>query len=97
MVRWRVLFSGKVQHVGFRYTAYYLARKLYLSGWVENLPDGRVRLEAQGPAPQLRKLLIQLKSQPHIHIAQAVIEELPPQAAERGFHVRPGGGDSGDD
>ena len=47
-VRWRVLFSGKVQHVGFRYTAYYLARELYLTGWVDNLPDGRVAMEAQG-------------------------------------------------
>ena len=40
--RWHILFSGKVQHVGFRYTAYYLARDLGLTGWVDNLADGRV-------------------------------------------------------
>ena len=40
--RWHILFSGKVQHVGFRYTAYYIARDLGLTGWVDNLPDGRV-------------------------------------------------------
>ena len=56
-VRWRIYFSGTVQHVGFRYTAYYLARGLYLTGWVDNLPDGRVVLEAQGRVSQVRKLL----------------------------------------
>ena len=86
--RWRVLFSGRVQHVGFRYTAYYLARPLYLTGWVRNLPDGRVEMEAQGGVSQLRKLLVQLKSQPHIHIERAEIEELPRVAWERGFKVR---------
>ena len=86
--RWRVLFSGRVQHVGFRYTAYYLARPLYLTGWVRNLPDGRVEMEAQGGLSQLRKLLMRLKSQPHIHIERAEIEELPRVAWERGFKVR---------
>lgn len=86
--RWRVLFSGRVQHVGFRYTAYYLARPLYLTGWVRNLPDGRVEMEAQGGVSQLRKLLVQLKSQPHIHIERAEIEEIPLRAWERGFQVK---------
>ena len=87
--RWRVLFSGRVQHVGFRYTAYYLARPLYLTGWVRNLPDGRVEMEAQGGVSQLRKLLIQLKSQPHIHISHADIAEVPLVSGERGFSVNP--------
>ena len=56
-VRWHVIFSGRVQHVGFRYTAYYMARELGLTGWVDNLPDGRVEMEVQGPPPKLRKLL----------------------------------------
>ncbi len=88
--RWRILFSGKVQHVGFRYTAYYLARGLELTGWVMNLPDGSVLMEAQGSAPKLRKLLIRLKSQPHIHIEKAVLTEIPPEAKEAGFRVKSG-------
>ena len=86
--RWRVLFSGRVQHVGFRYTAYYLARPLYLTGWVRNLPDGRVEMEAQGGVSQLRKLIVQLKSQPHIHIEHMEIEEIKRTPWERGFKVR---------
>ena len=91
--RWRIRFSGQVQHVGFRYTALYLARNLYLTGWVRNLPDGSVLLEAQGGISQLRKLLIQLKSQPHIHIEHSDITEIPLLAYERGFRVIAGSAD----
>ena len=86
-VRWRVYFSGKVQHVGFRWTACYLARELYLTGWVDNLPDGRVEMEAQGGAAQLRKLTLKLKSQPHIHIEHMEIEPIPTVPFERRFRV----------
>ena len=85
--RWRIRFFGTVQHVGFRYTALYLARSLYLTGWVRNLPDGSVLLEAQGGTAQLRKLLIRLKSQPHLHIEKTDISVLPLDPAERGFRV----------
>ena len=85
--RWRISFYGHVQHVGFRYTALYLARDLYLTGWVRNQPDGTVLLEAQGGISQLRKLLIRLKSQPHIHIEHTQIKELPLLKGERGFSV----------
>ena len=85
--RWRYVFSGQVQHVGFRYTALYITRRLDLTGWVRNLPDGRVLMEAQGSVGHLRKLLIQLKSQPHIHIEHTDITELPLLADEAGFRV----------
>jgi acylphosphatase len=86
--RWCVRFFGQVQHVGFRYTALYFARKAYLTGWVKNLSDGSVLLEAQGGTAQLRKFLIQLKSQPHIHIEKMDITVLPLQPYERGFQVK---------
>ncbi len=34
--------------MGFRYTAYYFTRDLYLTGWVDNKSDGSVEMEAQG-------------------------------------------------
>ena len=57
MTRWHVIFSGRVQHVGFRYTAYYFTRDLYLTGWVDNRPDGTVEMEVQGGPLQLQRLL----------------------------------------
>lgn len=49
-VRVRLLFSGTVQGVGFRWTNQALAREAGLTGWVENLDDGRVEMGLQGPA-----------------------------------------------
>ena len=86
--RWHMIFSGEVQFVGFRYTARMLARKLALTGWVRNLPDGRVELEAQGPVSDLRRFLLQLKSQLHFHIAHYAITPVEPDPSERRFTVR---------
>lgn len=86
--RWRIRFFGRVQHVGFRYTAFHLARGLYLTGWVDNLPDGSVEMEAQGTRGALRQLVIRLKSQRHIHVDHMEILELAPVPHERGFTVR---------
>lgn len=88
VARWHVVFTGSVQHVGFRYTACYLAKSLYLTGWVDNLPDGRVEMEAQGPVALLRRLVLQLKSRPHIHITDMEITEIPTKARDRRFEVR---------
>ncbi|MFZ5493831.1 MAG: acylphosphatase [Verrucomicrobiota bacterium] len=43
-----VFFSGRVQGVGFRYQTLQVAKEFEISGWVANLPDGRVQLEAEG-------------------------------------------------
>ncbi len=88
--RWHILFSGKVQHVGFRYTAYYLARDLGLTGWVDNLADGRVEMELQGPPSLLRRFLLRMKNQSHIRIEDYRIDRLPCKYLERRFSVRSG-------
>ena len=48
MIRLTVHFSGHVQGVGFRYTTQNIARGYPVSGFVQNLPDGRVLLVAEG-------------------------------------------------
>ncbi len=47
-VRKRILFSGRVQGVGFRFTAERMAADFAVTGYVRNLPDGRVELVAEG-------------------------------------------------
>ena len=85
--RWHLYLSGSVQHVGLRYTALYLCRDFDLTGWVRNLPDGRVELEIQGDVSSLRRFYIELKSQPHIHVAHADIAEVPVLPEERAFRL----------
>lgn len=58
-----VIVQGRVQGVGFRAHTVFLARKLNLSGTVQNLPDGTVEICAQGPLEKLQTLLHQLEQE----------------------------------
>jgi acylphosphatase len=71
------LLSGRVQGVGFRYFAYRLARELGLRGWVRNLPDGRVEIEAQGEEDSLDQFLLEIKSGPQLAIVKDISIETP--------------------
>jgi acylphosphatase len=51
--RLRILYSGRVQGVGFRYTVKTLAHGYEVTGIVRNLSDGRVELIAEGVKPEL--------------------------------------------
>ncbi|MEX2236390.1 MAG: acylphosphatase [Dehalococcoidia bacterium] len=57
--------SGRVQGVGYRDYARRRARQLGISGWVRNLPDGRVEVHAEGARESLDTLLRQLRSGPN--------------------------------
>jgi acylphosphatase len=50
-------FTGRVQGVGFRYAALQVAREFEVSGFVANLPDGRVVLEAEGTRADVEAFL----------------------------------------
>ena len=63
MVRAHIHFIGTVQGVGFRYTTLSFAQELMLTGWVKNLPDGRVEAVAEGPRVSIEELLSRLKAQ----------------------------------
>ena len=48
-----ILYSGRVQGVGFRFTVKSMARGFEVTGSVRNLPDGRVELVAEGPRHEI--------------------------------------------
>ncbi|MBU0479166.1 acylphosphatase [bacterium] len=48
MIRLRANFSGTVQGVGFRFTARRIAEQYEVTGFVKNLPNGRVEVVAEG-------------------------------------------------
>lgn len=57
MVRYTVHYSGNVQGVGFRYTTANVARRYRVAGYVQNLPDGRVKIVAEGEPDQVEHFL----------------------------------------
>jgi len=57
-----LIISGRVQGVGFRYSAQQKAKDYNLVGWVRNNVDGTVDLEAEGSEDQLSAYIAELKS-----------------------------------
>src|SRR5213075_637503 len=56
----RLVFSGRVQGVGFRYTVRSIAKHHPIVGYVRNLPDGTVELVARGASDAIDKLLTEV-------------------------------------
>jgi acylphosphatase len=55
--RREVLYRGRVQGVGFRYTTQHIATRHPVAGFVENLPDGHVRVVCEGTKEELEAFL----------------------------------------
>ena len=53
----KVIFSGRVQGVGFRYVTKQLARGFDVVGWIKNLKDGTVELQLMGEADEVEDFL----------------------------------------
>ena len=88
IIRKHFYFSGRVQGVGFRYTAKYLARSMDLTGWVQNEWDGTVTMEVQGREALINKLLVGLNHDRFITIEWMDATEIPLRDDERSFSVR---------
>ena len=56
-VRSRLLISGRVQGVAFRWATQRAAEERSVTGWVRNLPDGRVEAVVEGPRQQVNDLV----------------------------------------
>lgn len=84
--REHLFFSGRVQGVGFRFRAYYLAQSLGLTGWVCNCDDERVEMEVQGEAMQIQELIQALQRQRFIEI-DTVDQKTIPLRKEHSFQV----------
>ena len=65
LVAAQILVSGHVQGVWYRGFTQEAAAGLELSGWVRNLPDGRVEAFAQGPRARIEDLLARLRVGPY--------------------------------
>ena len=74
-IRKKFIFTGRVQKVGFRLEVSLIAKKLGLSGWVKNTPQGEVEAEIQGEKDKIAFLIKFMKSLKRIKIVE-VREEI---------------------
>jgi len=70
-IRLHVVFSGTVQGVGFRYTARSISRRYHVTGFVRNLPDGRVELVAEGQRKEVLNFIAGIERQMEEYISSA--------------------------
>lgn len=63
-----VTYSGHVQGVGFRYTVRQVAKEYEVAGYVKNLVDGRVMLEAEGAPGEVAAFVAAVEERMHGHI-----------------------------
>lgn len=88
MERRRIVFRGMVQGVGFRYTARAIARNHVVTGYVRNLPDGRVELVLEGEPTNIDGYLEQLRGQMRDYISDAAETTAPATGEFDAFEVR---------
>lgn len=78
MTRYTVYYVGRVQGVGFRATTAYIARQFEVAGYVQNLPDGRVRLVAEGASEHLDAFLHAIRDRMGSYIQNRTVDETEP-------------------
>ena len=83
-----VFFEGRVQGVGFRYSVRQVATGFEVTGWVKNLPDGRVELLVSGEAGEVAEFLQAVRDS-HLgaFIRNETLLEIPAPAGLRGFEI----------
>lgn len=83
-----VHFSGRVQGVGFRYQTLQTAREFVVAGYVQNLPDGRVRLEVEGEEGEVGDFVVAVEERMtgYIRNAERATGRRAPQF--QGFTIR---------
>lgn len=87
-IRRRVLFHGRVQGVGFRYTTASIARRHPVVGFVRNLPDGSVELIAEAESSVLDQFLADIAAEFAGHIRQQEEYETDSREAFSNFSIR---------
>lgn len=82
-----VLYSGRVQGVGFRQTTVELARSYTLAGTVRNLPDGRVELIIEGTKADIESLLTVIRRHFSGYISDEKQQTQQPQGLPPPLHI----------
>ena len=85
----RLLISGRVQGVGFRFFAEAQASVEGVHGYVQNLPDGRVEVLVEGDQESVDRVeRVLRRGPPGARVESVAVESVPPSGRATGFSVR---------
>jgi len=88
MDRWHILFSGRVQGVGFRYTSKQVSDRFEVVGWVKNLPNGSVEMIVEGEASELKRYVAAVTSSTHGRVDDTQITKSNPTGEFVSMEIR---------
>lgn len=83
----QVIFKGRVQGVGFRYTAHRIARRYDLNGYVRNLPDGSVEALLQGTQANIQACMNEIQDAFNGYIRETKATEQPANPSYYDFRI----------
>lgn len=86
----QIFYEGRVQGVGFRYAVRRIASGYDVCGWVRNLPDGRVELQAAGERGEVAAFLQEIRESALAgHITAEQTEAIEIDKPFKGFQIVP--------
>lgn len=88
IVRATIHYSGHVQGVGFRYAVFQTAKGYEVSGFVQNLADGRVLLVAEGEAKEVESFAGEIAERMVAYVRKIERNDVTGSRQHRGFSIR---------
>lgn len=85
-----IFYTGRVQGVGFRYSTKRIATEFDVTGWIRNLPDGRVEMQVMSSdVTELLAFLQELEQNSELahHIKEKEMHSIPDLEGVRGFTI----------
>ncbi|MFO0936308.1 MAG: acylphosphatase [Gemmataceae bacterium] len=87
-LRMDVIYSGRVQGVGFRATVLQISRQYAVTGYVRNQTDGTVELIAEGDEPELLAFLATIRQRFARHLSGESSHRAQAESTFEGFEIR---------
>jgi acylphosphatase len=86
--RREILYHGRVQGVGFRYTTRQIAQSFAVTGFVENLTDGQVRVVVEGEAAEIERFLARVAARFEGYVAGSNVRPAVATGEFNDFEIR---------
>lgn len=88
VLRRRIIYKGRVQGVGFRFSAVRIAAGLNVAGFVRNLPDRSVEVEIEGEKKEIQAFMDELAETMSGNIRDVSYQDMPVGGSYHRFEIR---------